>query len=175
MPAVLSMMLGEGRTELDASTQETVAAWACLKAMIWRYVEGIHPVPRDWLDYIFDVRKPPDGWHVFTTLYSGNVIQFAEVHDFSLRVATTDLTFPARAEDQGILLSLIVGYFAIKVIGIRTPIPLPFKTNILRIWPSSPLTLLWPPTTHIKDGRSLDTFRRMWFDSSSPPLSPLRG
>jgi hypothetical protein len=171
-PILLSMVRGAEYVELDTVAQENIARWACLKAVIGAYVfSKPHPVPNEWLQHLFHKHSAPDDWHVFTTRYIGRLGQVADLQRFSLREPTSGATFPTRAEDQGVLMSLIVGYFAIKALAIRSPISLPLKTNILRVWPASGLTLLWPPRVQVTDER-LKAFLRMWADPASPSHLP---
>ena len=171
-PALTQMLRGES-IELDPAMQEAIATWACLKTMVSAYTERIDTIPTDWLTHVYQEGTPPDGWYVYTTRYSGKVGQMAESHRYSLRVAGTDLTLPTSAEEQGVLTCFIIGHLAIQCGGIRKPTGMRGGSNILKLWPPSPLILLWPPALEIRDGRGLDSFRRMGFDAASPVLPPL--
>jgi hypothetical protein len=161
-PILDNMIRGES-VELDTAAQEAIGTWVCLKAVIGAYAERIHPIPQEWLDHFYRLHRPPDGWSVFTTRYSGRVAQMADAHRVSLGIPGTDLRFPKSAIDQGVLTSFIIGHLAVQGRGFKTPTEFKERVNILRIWPASPVTLLWPPRVEIGDGKGLDSFRRMGF------------
>jgi hypothetical protein len=70
-------------------------------------------------------------------------------------------------------MTLVVGYFCAKVLGIRagapgetsrTGDPFPGIENWFRIWPTADLPIVsWPPEKHIA-GTDLDGFARMFLD-----------
>lgn len=87
------------------------------------------------------------------------------------RLGNIRRALPTRADEKGVLTTIIIGHFAVHSRGIVPNIlgRGTTSTNILKIWPSSPLVLIWPPRTQIGDGRGLESFRRFGFDPASPP------
>lgn len=168
-PTLVKMILGEDVVELDQTTQQAVATWACLKTLIAHCVRPSHPITRAWFEHLSSDQTPPDGWEVFTTRYSGRVGQLMDSGRFSLRIAETGVTLQTRADEQGVLMTIVIGHFAVHSRGITPSILGTTRSNTLRIWPSSPLVLIWPPHFQIGDGRGLESFRRFGFDPASPP------
>lgn len=165
VPTLTRMIRGEEGIELDTATQEAIGTWACLKAMVMVYVKRKHPMPQDWLKYLYHEHRPPDGWHVFTTRYFGTLLQIAESNRFSLAPIDSDpTTSPAIAEDYGVLASFLIGHVAIHARGMRNMPGLRVESSLLKLWPPSPLTLIWPPPVQLRDGESLENFRKMGGD-----------
>ena len=162
-PTLASLILGEG-VALDTEMQETIAKWATLKAMIGAYSWGTHPIPADWLAHFYREHRPPNGWHVTTTRYIGKNLQILDSHRVTLHFASSDQSIPTSTENKAILTTLIVGYFAVNIWAIRERTPLNVRSFIVKLWPTSPLALLWPPDVQITDGRTLNNFRRMGFE-----------
>jgi hypothetical protein len=157
-PALRSMILGQG-TELDVETQALVAAWIGLKAVVGRYGHApIDPVDRDWLEQFYVSHRPPETWYEWTTGYVGQSPFYYEGRDITL--SFPDDPASSASTPHGVLMALIVGYLAVKVLGIRRGTPSePGATHLFRIWPITNDGLLtWPPEFHIDDP-SLDTFR----------------
>ena len=168
-PAFSEMIQGSA-VKLDQVTQEAIGTWMALKAILSAYVEMLFPVPQEWLTHFYTHHSPPpDNWAVYTTRYTGAHGLAADGHRIALRSIGTDVASPVTAStDQGVLASFIIGHLAIQGRGIRSPVRLHERVNIHRVWPASPLTLLWPPAAEIDD-QNLDEFRLMGF---SPPEKP---
>jgi len=151
-PFLEPMVEGKRRVELDAEAQNAISSWACLKAMTGHYSHGsFGPIATDWRKYFFDTRQPPDSWFIWVSAYYGNYPARFDSHQVSLVDLPPALTDIAPTE-QGILTSLVIGYLAVKVFGIRKGNPGgPGADTLLRIWPPSPLILRWPPRVVISD------------------------
>ena len=169
-PILTKMIFGEDTIELDQDTQQVVATWACLRTLLAHSIRPPHPLTRSWYDHLLSTHSPPDGWEIFTTRYTGRFGQFMESSRFELRLAKAGRALPTRAGEKGVLTTILIGYLAIHCRAIVPEILSKgyTRTNILRIWPSSPLVLIWPPRTQISDGRGLESFRRQGFDPASP-------
>jgi hypothetical protein len=157
-PVLRSMIIGQ-RTSLDAQAQDVVAAWMGLKAVVGRYSHPpVDPVDRDWLDHFYVNHRPPETWYEWITGYVGKSPFFYEGRDITL--ALPDDPASASTTPHGVLMALIVGYLAVKVLGTRAGTPSePGATHLFRIWPiTKDKLLVWPPDFHIDDP-SLDTFR----------------
>ena len=153
-----SMILGQ-RTALDAEAQNVVASWIGLKAVVGRYGHlPVNPVDRDWLDHFHTNHRPPETWYEWITGYVGRSPFYYEGRDITLTLPDNPTSVSATA--HGVLTTLIAGYLAVKVLGIRAGTPdEPGATHLFRIWPAANDRLFaWPPEFHVDDA-SLDTFR----------------
>ena len=168
-PTMISMIRGESIT-LDTAEQEAVAKWACLKTMIGAYAWGVHPIPQDWLEYFYREHVPPDGWSVMTARYVGSMLQMFDSYRFGSLPATGVDTVSTVAKHKNILASLIIGNLAISVRAIRDEPDLNVRTNLLPLWPSSSLELLWPPGVITDD--TLPSFRQMGVRDGPHLLEP---
>jgi hypothetical protein len=151
-PALTSMIRGKS-VELNDQTQIAIGTWMCLKALLGAYINLIAPIPEEWPRHFYAQHlPPPDNWMVYTTRYVGSPGLLIDALRIGTRTAeTVDAPFAA-ATDQGVLASFIIGQLAIQVRGIRAPTKLHDRVNLLRIWPPSPLVLLWPPTQRLMNG-----------------------
>lgn len=165
--SVIGEMVLGNHVVLDSEMQAAVAAWGCLKTMIGAYAWGTNPIPRDWLDSFFQEHCPPPGWCVMTTHYEGTLLQLFDAHRFTLGVGPADKPDTKGTDERGILTTIIVGHLAISVRAVRDPSRLVVRSNIVTLWPSSPLSLIWPPSTRVRDGESLVNFRTM--GTTKPP------
>ena len=154
-PALTTMIHGDA-LELDPETQEAIGTWMCLKAILSAYVKLLFPVPQEWLAYFYAHHSPPPGnWAVYTTRYRGTRGLAADGSRIGLRETGADMNSSSGASaEQG------VGHLAIQGRGIRSPVRLHERVNIHRVWPTTRLTLLWPPAAEIDD-QNLEEFRLM--------------
>jgi hypothetical protein len=137
------------QTALSREGQTAVAGWSALKSIVGRYAhEPAEPVEQDWLECLHRTHEPPPSWHIWTTRYDGAEPIYYENHDITL-------TFPGetgRATPHGILATLVIGYLAIKVLGIHAGVPTsPTKELLLYIWLSHDRQLIWPPPRSLTD------------------------
>lgn len=148
-PIVVPMIEGHS-VELDATSQSILGAWACMKTVLSGY--AYRPpvtVPEDWLEHICeDRRPPPHGWVVLATRYVGRRPALFARHRLELFNRENDKPQP---DNEGIMMSLVVGYLALKAIGVRRKGVSNSGTPFVQVWPTSPLTLLWPPRAQISD------------------------
>ena len=168
-PTLTYMIRGESIT-LDTAQQEAVARWACLKTMIGAYAWGVNPIPDDWLEYFYREHLPPDGWVILTARYVGSMLQMFDSYRFGQRPASSDDAVSTGAKHKNILASLIIGNLAIGVRAIRDDIDLSVRTNLLPLWPSSTLELLWPPG--IITDATLPNLRQMGVGDGPTLLEP---
>ena len=157
-PLLTSMVMGR-RTTLDAEAQSLVAGWIGLKAVVGRYGHPpVDRVDRDWLDHFYLNHRPPETWYEWITGYFGHMPFYYEGRDITLALPHDPTS--ASATPHGVLMALIVGYLAVKVLGVRRGTPSePGATHLFRIWPvTNDKLITWPPDFHIDDP-SLDTFR----------------
>jgi hypothetical protein len=157
--SILTPMITGQRTTLDEKARDVVAAWIGLKAVVARYCHlPVDPVDRDWLDHLYVNRHPPETWFEWVTGYVGKSPFYYEGRDITLTLP--DDPTSAAATPHGVLTTLVVGYLAVKVLGIRAGTPSePGTTHLFRIWPmTNDRFLSWPPEFHVDDP-SLDTFR----------------
>jgi hypothetical protein len=158
-PIIERMIKGEPVT-LDAKRQMALATWICLKTVLGQYLDPITPGPHDWLDFLFRHHGPPStGWFIFAGKYSGNHDPMYQTLDYSVesrKIGTGERT----VNSNGILLTLIIKHFAIKVLAHEQIRRSSIRgTNVVfRIWPQSPVPLIWPPRIPITDGNLLDKF-----------------
>ena len=142
-PTILRMMKGEA-VMLDTGKQTALGAWICLKAILGQYIDPVVPPPSDWLEHLFQNQTPPSGWFIFTGNYCGQQVPLVQTLDY---------------REDGILLTMVIKHFAIKVVAHPTL----SRSNIrspdiaFRIWPEAPLPLIWPPRIPITE-RLIDEF-----------------
>ncbi len=168
--AILEPMIEGKVVELDAEAQATISTWTCLRAIVGYYAhETNRPIPDDWLAHIYEHKTPPDNWFIWTTAYDGNT---------PTRFQSTEIGLVPKGEnphiaelDHGVVTSLLIGYLALKVFGLRhaTP-PEPGADGALRIWPTSPLIYIWPPPAYLDD--SVTDFFFEWGMQGSSPVPP---
>lgn len=176
-PIITAMMRNE-RTTLHPEDQQAVATWACLKTIIGRLWYVPHDetpfIRRDWVDYLFTNHKPPPNWLVLIGRYDGERPQWAMTHHFPLlrNNETGVLTETAATGNEAVALTLVVGYFAMKVLGLnKSRATFPGYDDLLRMWPqTSPLSLIWPPKNTIRDGVSWQRFEQLFFDTGLTPI-----
>jgi hypothetical protein len=177
-PAITAMMRNESCT-LGPVTQQAIATWGCLKTIIGRYYykspnDPSPGVRQDWRDYLFTNRKPSGNWLVLIGRYDGKRPQWSTVHHFPLLRdnETGEITLASATEHDSLVMTLIVGYFAIKVLGIvKSRANFPGYDFLLRIWPqTSPLHLIWPPPISIRDDATLQRFEQLFVDPAPTPI-----
>jgi len=159
--SVLTSMIVGQRTTLDAEAQGVVATWIGLKAIVGRYGHPpVDPVDRSWLDHFYANHRPPETWYEWITGYVGQSPFFYEGRDITLTIPddpTSTATTP-----HGVCMTLVIGYLAAKVLGIRGGTPSePGTTHLFRIWPVIDNNLVWPPEFHVNDP-TLDDLCRLW-------------
>ena len=165
-PALTNMIQGN-TVELDPETQEAVGTWMCLKAILSAYVKLLAPMPQEWLTNFNSHHCPPaDNWAVYTTRYTGAPALAADGSRIGPR---SGMAAPiATSAEQGVFASFIIGHLAIQGYGMPSPVILHERVDIHRIWPASPLTLLWPPIIEIDD-TNLTEFRSMGLSTREKP------
>lgn len=151
----LTPMIQGVSIELDRPGQLAVAAWASLRAMVARYQHHHEsPVPADWRNHMYANHSPPDGWHVWATLYSGDRLLYYAGSDLNpdraVEYESTGLV------DGGIGMTIVVGRLALKVAGPRGARLAAAPGKLAHIWPSTRDIELWPPEIRIADESMLE-------------------
>jgi hypothetical protein len=153
-PWLAPMMAGVA-VSLNESAQRSIAAWAALKAIVGRYAHEPHfPVSPDWLDSFNSTHIPPSTWHIWAGIYDGIQSPFYGGGDVSLAIDgdRPKRRSAVRPEDEVVYMSLLVGKLALKVFGGRLALDAPISSNLLvRVWPTSPRSIVWPPLVTIGD------------------------
>lgn len=162
---VLSSMIEGQRTALDAETQGLVAAWTGLKAiMTWYGLRPADPVNRDWLDHFYVNHRPPETWYEWIAGYDGKVPFLYEGSAIVLDRPGEPTSAATTPHD--VYMTLIIGYLAMKVLGVRRGTPSEAgATHLFRIWPMTSGNLSWPPEFYVDDS-GLDTFCGLWLSGS---------
>lgn len=157
-PIVSRMILGESVT-LSVHDQRAVSAWAALKAIVGRYAhEDTDAAPPEFLRYMFKHQQPPPGFRVWLSAYDGNTPAWYEGHTISAIPHPPD--FASARKD--LLVSLILGNLAIKVLGVRGRRPVdPPAEYYTRVWLRSRTTRTWPPPLYFTDS-ILRLYLDMW-------------
>jgi hypothetical protein len=157
------MIRGE-KISLEPEAQRTVAVWLGLKSIVLRHAHSpVQPVDDDWLRYFAAHKQPPKSWHIWIASYYGSVPCLYEGRDITISISPeppdgTDLP----STPHGVLMTLIIGYFAAKLLGIREGIPTgPGADHWFSVWPLLTHRVDWPPALTIKDDQ-LDGFRRLY-------------
>jgi hypothetical protein len=163
-PIVVPLIQGK-QVELDTASQATLGTWACMKAMVAGYAhQPPLSLPQDWLKQLYENHTPPpDGWVAFATAYEGRRPAFFASHRLALFNVEND---EPTTDNEGIMMTLVVGYLALKVIGVRRKGVSNSGTSFTQVWPASRLTLLWPPRVKVNDGN---------FDEFFSPVVTFRG
>jgi hypothetical protein len=158
----LSAMIRDEPITLDRLTQNTVATWLGLKAIVCQYGQSPpQPVRREWLAELFESRRPPSTWQVRLSRYVGN---------HPARVATGTGVYHARhtlspfpIQQPVLVCGIAVGYFFGQVVGIASQTVIPTPNGLfMQIWPHPLLRLdktnvandelvAWPPQRWLND------------------------
>ena len=161
-PFVRKMVMGQALT-LDTREQESVASWLALRALGARYTDNpVVPPERDQLDYFYTHRLPPKACYQWITAYKGGKPFHYQGNDIG---TVSDIADPDPPDiPHGILMTLAIGYLAVKLIWMSGAEPTePDPPNLLRIWPIGTSAITWPPSRIIND-RGLDHLMRMFLD-----------
>lgn len=168
---ILDPMLRGRQTPLDPAEQSMLAAWVAKTAMEFRYaLTPPEPVAAEWLAEMYKHQLAPETWYIWVASYVGHRPAYGQHNDITV-------SFPDSAVDtpHGVLLTLIVGYVAFKVMGINAGTPsYPGADALLRLWPPGDKTVVWPPMRHL-DETTLPGFANMYLDrpgETPPPLPP---
>jgi len=166
-PLLQKMMTGR-IVKLDTHGQSLVAKWLALRALVFRYfAEPIAEPEREWLDYFFEHRVPPPTCYQWITAYNGQKVFHFAGNDIVVSRVRGIATEPSHTP-HGILMTLVLGYLAAKLLWIRKGEPgdldLP---GLVRVWPARDTALIWPPSrTPPLDETGLEALTRMFL---SPP------
>ncbi len=156
IPLLEPMILGE-QVILTPGDQNTIATWACLKSIVARGIHEPYLLPeQEWLTQFYETRTLPDSWRVWLSAYDGQNPTLYDGYD----IGDVHLMVPdggsqptsSASERHGLLATFVIGYFAVKVFGIRRPdADDPLRPDaFLRIFPTGE-TVSWPPPMMITD------------------------
>ena len=179
-PALTPMIRGQSIV-LDRPMQDAVATWLGLKAIIYQYGQSPRwSVRKDWLDYLFEHRRPPSTWQVRLSRYVG---------DRPVRLAGGEGVYhaahtlsPFTVEQPLLIFGVAMGYFFGQVIGLPSQTVIPTPTGLfMQIWPHPLLRLdqtnlahdelvAWPPERWLDDA-NVENYSRNVTDGSTQPTS----
>jgi len=166
LPLLQKMMMGR-IVSLDTHGQTVVARWLALRALVFRYfAQPITEPEREWLDYFYEHQVPPPTCYQWITAYNGQ----KPFHYAGNDITASDV--PGRATEpwhtpHGILMTLVIGYLAAKLLWIRKGEPGDLDpSGLVRVWPARNTAVIWPPRTPPLDETGLEALTRMFL---SPP------
>jgi hypothetical protein len=147
-------MIGGQRVWLTAEDQRSIAAWAAKTATVLRYTHSpTDPVPQDWLDHLYQRHEAPNTWHIWLGVYNGSEPVIYSGRDISVIFDSAKDATPPENTAHGVSMTLVLGYLAIKVLGIKEGAPdhEPDSSTLLKILPTTGGNLDWPPESHGDD------------------------
>ncbi len=150
--AALTSMIEGRATLLDSPTRRAVATWAALTAMTSRYAASpIEPVEEGWLRHMYAERVPPSGWYIWLSGYRGQTPFRYDSRQIALSFKDAPPT-EVTATPNGVLLTVVVGYLVVKVLGIKEGYAAD-QPGLLRIWPerTGAFSIEWPPERNLSD------------------------
>ena len=160
-PALSAMIRGQAIT-LDRPMQDKVATWLGLKAIVNQYGQSpIRPVRSDWIDHLYEHRRPPNTWQIRLSRYVG---------DHPVRMASGEITsyfrhnlVPFTMQEPGLVFGAAIVYFFGQVYGVGRKTVVPAQRDLFgQIWPHPLLRLdntqvphndlvAWPPKGWLND------------------------
>lgn len=150
------------RLDLSPTAQTSVASWAAKTTMTGSLATR-QPVRHGWLSYMQKSHTPPPGWQVLIGRYDGTWPLVSEIHDINLRSPD-----PLLAIEHGILATFVLGYLAVKVLGIHHPdVVNPVPSFLQSVWPPVLPKVTWPPRDTWTD-QTLQQFIDLFF--YQPPV-----
>lgn len=170
---ILGPMLAGQAVTLDPAAQSLLAAWMAKTAMVYGYTTSpVMELAPDWLTHMYQRQRAPDTWHVWIATYIGSRPVFSHHADITL-------SFPddSPGTPHGVLMTLVIGYVAFKVLGVYGGTPSdPGPEVMARLWPppDTPTDLSWPPPGYL-DETPLPAFANLFLDKPGeepPPLPP---
>lgn len=137
---------------LNQDAQSAVGTWAALRAvMACQITPGqVIQLHQDWLTWLNQHHVAPPEWTVWLGYYHGSKPAFLEVVDSVYLVSPSSQQQRLRRY-QGVLLTVVVGYLALKVFGLRG-----FSIGepglfAIGVSPPKDITLYWPPNLGLND------------------------
>lgn len=148
---------------LSPDAQKTVATWSTKTAFMLHYAQT-PPTNLPWplLNHLRLRGEPPPGTHVWLGAYTGD-----SRAQYDLKHATVDLPpGPSRAP-SGNLVTLSLERLLVHLAfspgkdgrGFPTDLPADVKPFLIKIWPPTPLVVVWPPDRALTQ-RGLDVLAR---------------
>lgn len=175
-PYLAEMLVGKALA-LDRDAQTKVARWAVLKAMAARYGHArpsaetlrrqrrplsYEPLAQDWRHHFCRTKLSPDGWFVWIGANNGAPMPLIRDDEISVIDPAPPSPVEFTPTDQGVLMSMLVGHLAVKVLGLREGrVEQPAPELFLRVWPPTDTALSWPPPLILTDAETL-SFLNMW-------------
>lgn len=175
-PALAGMIRGQAIV-LDRPMQDRVATWLGLKAIVNQYGQSPpQPVRKDWLEHLFERRRPPNTWQMRLSRYDG---------DRPVRMASGEGTYYAKhtlspfpIQQPLLVFGVAIGYFFGQVIGTPSQTVIPTPAGLfIQIWPHPLLRLDvtgvsrdervgWPPERGLDDS-DVENYSRNVTDGST--------
>jgi hypothetical protein len=154
-PIVIPLIEGRRQT-FDSAMQAKLGLWATMKTMLAAYAQrDVLVVPEFWRSSVFEDRKPPEGWIVLATSYRGRRPALFAVH--RLKLYNRESEEPS-LDNQGMMLTVAIGYLAMKVIGVHRPGITNSTPELVQLWPASSHAVSWPPPIPLTDDEVEDFF-----------------
>lgn len=154
------------KVPLDTKDQILVSTWAVKTVMVMEFIEDLIPplaVP-EHRQVLMETNQPPEGYTVWIAGHRGGDAPWTSYRPFTLTLhphnpAIEDLSFYVSTIQIGYLVLQVVGPSGTptpdQLLAMRTVKgPHGFENHVLRVWPPSVLTLLWPPP--ILDAKALE-------------------
>ena len=160
---------------LPEDAQEAIATWIALRTLIIRSTLT-PPTPellQEWLDWMYSQRTCPENWHVWIANYRGSVPALWEsetLHPYRMDNSSPPKPVLDTSQFGGVHMTVVLGYFAYKVFGVRGWKPLNIGgTALVRIAPSGGIAVSWPGDAFLTDDSIIDFVRQGM--SSEPTIA----
>ena len=172
----LGPMIRGNHTTLTFQDRAYLSTWAVKVAMVARYThKPPDPVAEDWLEFMHFNHLPPGGWHVWLASYDGaRPLYYQGDGGYEL------LPDGGRTTTKAVVMTLVIGYVALKVVGSRQGAPqFHGSSAVQRLWP--PFEgfgeSIWPLSRHLDDAgleKLVNAFLIPEQGKELTPLPPLR-
>lgn len=149
MPYLKPMIAGD-KVRLNRTGQIAIAKWAILRAIITEsdFTPSLPPMLRQWADSLYKEHRIPSGCLVWLAVYNGR---------FPVYFESSTITH-GTTKDAGLRFSAIIGYLAVKVVGISwAQVSDSRGSAMIQISPYKSSQVEWPPPAAVTDS-SFDDF-----------------
>lgn len=161
-PAMIPLILGQ-TTVLDTQSQNVIATWLGLKAVIEQHSRERPPYFWEWRSEFYRGKTPPSSWHIRLGRYIGTMWT-GSFTGVSIDATVQHRLVPFPMKMPGFVFTAIIGNFFGQVVGIQRQGIFPMNTKyFIEIWPHPILRVAqysvrpdspsqsWPPERGLDD------------------------
>lgn len=167
-PTLAAMIAGKPMI-LERRTQEVLASWLGVKAIIQCYTQSpIQQTEPEWINYYHEHHSPPTTWRIYIAPYIGGFPVYFAGAELEMMVHHT--LSPFAVPSFGRVFSIAIGYFFGQVLMIDRQFVVPRNPRpFSQVWPHpllrpesfgilNPELILWPPETGWLDDADLENY-----------------